>query len=171
MASIMVECGAAELRLRGDLFPLLHGGATIPHAAGIRQPARADCAVDGDSLGSAVLGLSGDIQCGTRPWAHHRPWCDRHDEHGRGDGPAAAQTLLDFFFNDTATKPRGLRPHLHRRPLGAVGTKIIIRTARKRDRSAQPRGLRADSIWPRGTGRTRVAPAADAQPVYYAGIF
>ena len=25
-----------ELRLRGDLFPLLHGGAAIPHAAGIR---------------------------------------------------------------------------------------------------------------------------------------
>lgn len=98
IASIMVECGRGELRLRGDLLPLLHGGAAIPHAAGIRQPARADCAVDGDSFGQRGARYERRHSSAARDrGAHHRPWCDRHDEHGRGDGPRCGADFAGFF--------------------------------------------------------------------------
>ena len=96
MASIMVECG--ELRLRGDLFSLLHRGAAIPHAAGIRQPARADCAVDGDSFGQHGARYERRHSSAARDrGTHHRPWCDRHDEHGRGDGPRCGADFAGLF--------------------------------------------------------------------------
>ncbi len=87
-----------ELRLRGDLFPLLHRGAAIPHAAGIRQPARADCAVDGDSFGQRGARYERRHSSTARDrGAHCRSRCDRHDEHGRGDGPRCGADFAGFF--------------------------------------------------------------------------
>ena len=80
--------------------------------------------------GSAVLGMSGDIQV-------------RHATVGRitdlgvtdmtnmgaAMAPAAAQTLLDFF-NDTATKPEDY-DRIYTGDLGAVGTKLLYELLRE----------------------------------------
>ena len=91
--------------------------------------------------GSTVLGMSGDIQV-------------RHATVGRitdlgvtdmtnmgaAMAPAAAQTLLDYF-NDTATKPEDY-DRIYTATSGRLAQIIIRTAARKRNRSAQPRGLR-----------------------------
>mgnify|MGYP002527525221 CR=1 FL=1 len=80
--------------------------------------------------GSAVLGMSGDIQV-------------RHATVGRivdlgvidmtnmgaAMAPAAAQTLLDFF-NDTATKPEDY-DRIYTGDLGAIGTKLLYELLRE----------------------------------------
>ncbi len=119
-----------ELRLRGDLFPLLHRGAAIPHAAGIRQPARADCAVDGDSFGQRGARYERRHSSTARDrGAHCRSRCDRHDEHGRGDGPRCGADFAGFF-NDTATKPEDY-DRIYTGDLGAVGTKLLYELLRE----------------------------------------
>ena len=80
--------------------------------------------------GSAVLGMSGDIQV-------------RHATVGRitdlgvtdmtnmgaAMAPAAAQTLLDYF-NDTATKPEDY-DRIYTGDLGAIGTKLLYELLRE----------------------------------------
>lgn len=124
MASIMVECGAANYACavtsshfctaeRQFRTPLEYGSQRAPTAQWTAT-----------ASGSAVLGMSGDIQV-------------RHATVGRivdlgvtdmtnmgaAMAPAAAQTLLDFF-NDTATKPEDY-DRIYTGDLGAVGTKLL----------------------------------------------
>ena len=97
MASIMVECGAANYAC-AVTSSLLHRGAAIPHAAGIRQPARADCAVDGDSFGQRGAWYERRHSSAARDRGTHcRSRCDRHDEHGRGDGPRCSADFAGLF--------------------------------------------------------------------------
>ena len=130
MASIMVECGAANYACavtsshfctaeRQFRTPLEYGSQRAPTA---QWTAKAS--------GSAVLGMSGDIQV-------------RHATVGRivdlgvtdmtnmgaAMAPAAAQTLLDFF-NDTATKPEDY-DRIYTGDLGAVGTKLLYELLRE----------------------------------------
>ena len=130
MASIMVECGAANYACavtsshfctaeRQFRTPLEYGSQRAPTAQWTAT-----------ASGSAVLGMSGDIQV-------------RHATVGRivdlgvtdmtnmgaAMAPAAAQTLLDFF-NDTATKPEDY-DRIYTGDLGAVGTKLLYELLRE----------------------------------------
>lgn len=130
MASIMVECGAANYACavtsshfctaeRQFRTPLEYGSQRAPTAQWTAT-----------ASGSTVLGMSGDIQV-------------RHATVGRitdlgvtdmtnmgaAMAPAAAQTLLDYF-NDTATKPEDY-DRIYTGDLGAIGTKLLYELLRE----------------------------------------
>lgn len=129
MASIMVECGAANYTCavtsshfctaeRQFRTPLEYGSQRAPTAQWTAT-----------ASGSAVLGMSGDIQV-------------RHATVGRitdlgvtdmtnmgaAMAPAAAQAA--GFFNDTATKPEDY-DRIYTGDLGAVGTKLLYELLRE----------------------------------------
>lgn len=130
MASIMVECGAANYAcaVTSSHFCTAERQFRTPLEYGSQRAPTAQWTVT--ASGSAVLGMSGDIQV-------------RHATVGRitdlgvtdmtnmgaAMAPAAAQTLLDFF-NDTATKPEDYN-RIYTGDLGAVGTKLLYELLRE----------------------------------------
>ena len=97
MASIMVECGAANYAcaVTSSHFCTAERQFRTPLEYGSQ---RADCAVDGDSFGQHGARYERRHSSAARDrGTHHRPWCDRHDEHGRGDGPRCGADFAGLF--------------------------------------------------------------------------